>query len=353
METRNIKVHISTAGNAASAAGAASAGEDNRSAETDAAKAPKKATTPIDHSKDVLISNDTTFAELIRLLMKSPAASDSAKFEVREHEMQEKVRKIRESFDEELGKSSGEALEDDFSEESEEMSNDMHDDLDDLDDDPDCGYAQQPVRKAAHRPGAVQLRNSGTRIAMIDLGGGRIEAFTNGYSIYDDGNRKVVLWVPDCSTVTYHFTPLRENEKQYQSQTSRISEDEMGKLPWYFPIMIAGDNRITHSLDHPKSVGSTSDFDFDDDEPSCRWIGCSRFDGPEEAYFKKEAARERRKALTSKQQITYEKYFEEGYSKKEIGRELGIRESAVRSQITRIAKRMRKDPEKYFYVSEN
>lgn len=315
------------------------------------AKTASKDTAPIDHSKDVLVSNDATFAELLRRLMKSPAASASARFEAREHEMQEKVRKLRESLDEEFDKTSEESAGEDFCDEYEEMSKEASSSMPNVhEDDPE--YTRQSVKKAAHRPGAVQLRNNVPRIAMIDLGGGRIEVFANGYSIYDDGNRKVVLWVPDCGAVTYNFTPLRESEKEYQSQTSRISEDDMGKLPWYFAIMIAGENRITANLDYPKSVGSTSDFDFDDDKPSCRWIGCSHFDGPEEAYLKKEAARERRKALTESQQVIYEKYYEEGYSKSEVGKFLGIDESSARERIRRIQKRLRKDPENYFVYSE-
>ena len=80
--------------------------------------------------------------------------------------------------------------------------------------------------RAKRRPGAIQLRLSVPCIGRYELDGQiRCEVFANGYAIYDNGSRKTVLWVPNCGSVTYFFTKLRDNEKAYQCETDVVGED--------------------------------------------------------------------------------------------------------------------------------
>ena len=201
------------------------------------------------------------------------------------------------------------------------------------------------------RPGSRQLRQGYPRVAMIEIGkNARLEVFNNGYAVYDNGNRRVVLWVPDCGSATYYFTGLRDNEKEYLSQKEEIGMDVLGDLPWYHALMIAGENRIEYNMDHPKSKGNTSDFDVGDDDavPATHWAGACRFDTPEEAYLKKEAAEERKKALSEKQFEICELHFVDGVSMRNIAKRYRVDYSTIREQVSSIKNKLKKAPEKFF-----
>ena len=272
---------------------------------------------PIDHSKDVLLDNATTFKELLRVLARNPEVAITGQLEAEEQEREKREAKLREALGEDY----------------------------------DLVIEKKEERKMPkRRPGARQLRQGYPRVAMIEIGkNARLEVFNNGYAVYDNGNRRVVLWVPDCGSTTYYFSGLRDNEKEYLSQKEEIGMDVLGDLPWYHALMIAGENRIEYNMDHPKSKGNTSDFDLADDVvPATHWAGACRFDTPEEAYLKKEAAEERRKALTDKQREAYVMYYEEGMTVKEIGAKLGIHYSQAAKRISRAREVFKKDIEKFF-----
>lgn len=273
---------------------------------------------PIDHSKDVLLDNATTFKELLRVLARNPEVAITGQLEAEEQEREKREAKLREALGEDY----------DLVIEKKEERN-------------------MPKR----RPGARQLRQGYPRVAMIEIGKNvRVEVFNNGYAIYDNGNRRVVLWAPDCGSATYYFTGLRDNEKEYLSQKEEIGMDVLGDLPWYHALMIAGENRIEYNMDHPKSKGNTSEFDVGDDDavPEMHWVGASRFDTPEEAYLKKEAAEERKKALTDKQKMTYEMYFEWELTMEEIAKADNVSIGTVQDRLYYIKQKLGKDKEKFF-----
>lgn len=262
---------------------------------------------PIDHSKDVLLDNATTFKELLRVLARNPEVVTAAKLEAEEQEREEREAKLREALGEDY----------DLVIEKKEERN-------------------MPKR----RPGSRQLRQGYPRVAMIEIGkSARLEVFNNAYAIYDNGNRRVVLWVPECGSATYYFTGLRDNEKEYLSQKEEIGMDVLGDLPWYHALMIAGENRIEYNMEHPKSKGNTSEFDVGDDDtvPATHWAGASRFDTPEEAYLKKEAAEERwkgiRKSLSVKQYEVFWLYYEEDHTVEEIANRFGVSFQAVAERL--------------------
>ena len=206
------------------------------------------------------------------------------------------------------------------------------------------------IRK--RRPGAIRLRRTGSRIAKRDLGSeGMCEVFSNGYAIYDNGDRRTVLWVPDFTKRTYFFGKLNDNQKDYLRETDEIGEDVLGVCPWYMALILAGEHCIEANMAHPKSVGVASIFDQAecDVEKAYRWVGGTRFENPEEAYLRKEAAEERRKALTDKQWEVYVMRYEYEMSHREIGYELGINHRAVGSRLEKAAETLKENPEKYFY----
>lgn len=280
-------------------------------------------TQPIDRSNEVLIDPETSFDELLRILMSKPeiVAAENLEREVQKCEAEEARLRA------ELGKDYEAVVE--------------------------GAPKGQSLKKAKRRPGAIQLRAEVSQIAVKQIGNdGLCEVFVNGYAVYDNGDRKTVLWVPDCGSATYHFTKLRDNEKQYQVEKDTVGQDVFGPAPWYIAVTVAGENNIERNLDHPKSVGTMSDTGEEDYEvkPAYRWIGGSHFDNPEEAYIKKEAEEERRAVFTEKQMAAYECYFVNGYSEEKAAQMLGISRRALRDRIDCIQMKMKKNPQKFFSV---
>lgn len=207
------------------------------------------------------------------------------------------------------------------------------------------------IRK--RRPGAIRLRRTGSRIAKRDLGSeGMCEVFSNGYAIYDNGDRRTVLWVPDCTKRTYFFGKLNDNQKEYLRETNEIGEDVLGVCPWYMALILAGEHCIEANMAHAKSVGVASIFDQAecDVEKAYRWVGASHFDTPEVAYLKKEAAEARKKALTDKQLEIFDLHFAGGMSMRTIAKYYGVDHSTIREQITAIKNRLKMSPEKYVSI---
>lgn len=272
----------------------------------------------LDRADEQVISNSTTYNQLLRILASNPDVVANAEVEAEEKADEEKEAELHEKFG----------------------------------DDYDLVFDKKKVDQGRpRRPGARQLRTVIPHVAVIEIGENAIcEVFNNGYAIYDNGNRRVVLWAPDCGSAVYYFTGLRDNEKEYLPQKEEIGMNVLGELPWYHALMIAGENRIEYNMDHPKSKGNTSDFDLEEAEtiPASHWVGACHFDTPEEAYLKKEAAEERRKALTDKQREAYVMYYEEGMTVKEIGAKLGIHYSQAAKRISRAREVFKKDIEKFF-----
>lgn len=276
---------------------------------------------PIDHSKDVLLDNATTFKELLRVLARNPEVAIIGQLEAEEQEREKREAKLREALGEDY----------------------------------DLVIEKKEERKMPkRRPGARQLRQGYPRVAMIEIGkNARLEVFNNGYAVYDNGNRRVVLWAPDCGSATYYFTGLRDNEKEYLSQKEEIGMDVLGDLPWYHALMIAGENRIEYNMDHPKSKGNTSEFDVGDDDavPATHWAGACRFDTPEEAYLKKEAAEEVRKGvekLKPKQRDAIQLCYFDELTQKNAAQRLKITQSNVNKRVRKGEKDLSGILKKYF-----
>ena len=275
-------------------------------------------TQPIDRSNEALIDPETSFDELLRILMSKPEM-ESAKNLEREVQKREGVEaRLRAEF----GKDYGAVVE---------------------------GVPKgQSLKKAKRRPGAIQLRAEVSRIAVKQIGDdGLCEVFVNGYAVYDNGDRKTVLWVPDCGSATYHFTKLRDNEKQYQVEKDTVGQDVFGPAPWYIAVTVAGENNIERTLDHPKSAGTMSDTGVEEDyevKPAHRWIGGAHFDNPEEAYIKKEEHEERLNRFRGRVQEVCD-LLSQGYNQREIGEILGVDRRTVTTYVGRARRQMERENE--------
>ena len=137
---------------------------------------------PLDRTNEVLIDNTTSFFELIEILRRKPEAADAAKAEAAEKEREAKEARLRRIFGEDY--------------EAVVTATD---------------HSEGMPAKESRRPGAVQLRKYEPRIARIELSGdGVCEVFSNGYAIYDNGDRKTVLWVPDLHIISLRSVKMKK-----------------------------------------------------------------------------------------------------------------------------------------------
>ena len=276
---------------------------------------------PIDRSSEVLIPNETSFNGLIAILRGKPEAIEASLIEA-----EEKEREAKEAEEERKRKAYGEDYELIFGDKKTAKDN--------------------ALEKADRRPGPAYLRKYEPMVAKIEFSdGGFCEVFANAYAVYDNGNRKCVVWVADCGSAIYYFGPLKEKEKEYLDQKKELGEDELGPLPWYNALVIAGEDRIEYNMTHPKSKGSASDTENPEEwenKENYRWSCGAHIDGPEEAYLKKEAAEERRQALSEKQREAYVLYYEENYSQEEIAEKMGIAQQNVSKYLGNAIKKIKK-----------
>ena len=272
----------------------------------------------VNHDEDVLVDNKTTFRELLEVLRGCPEAIDAEKIEQECKEEDARLVRLKENLGEDY-EGDGEADTDIF-------------------------------KKEKRRPGAVQLWDNYHRVAAFTGGdSGKLEVYANGYAVYDNGDRRTVVWVPDCGSTTYYFGPLRDNEREYLKQKSDIGEDVLGPEPWYVALTIAGEDSIERNLIHPKTKASASALGTEDEDikPDYRWRCGGHIETPEEALIRKENERERREALTERQKEVYDMYMQ-GLNQYQIGEKLGIAQNAVHYHIEGIKKKLKKNPEIFF-----
>ncbi len=267
---------------------------------------------PVDCINEVLISNETSFSELIRILCRKPEAIEAANREAEEKLREKREAERRMLYGDDYGMVFGEDKEN--------------------------------MKKCDSRPRPFDLRKYESMVARMELpGGGYCEVFSNGYAVYDNGNRKCVIWVPDCGSTTYYFGLLKESEKEYLEQKKELSEDVLGPLPWYQALIIGGENRIEFNMAHPKSKGNSSDSDDPEEwenKGNHRWSCGTHFPNPEEAYLDKEEAEERRRRvreevnqLRKTQKEAIELCYFEGLTQEEAAKKLGKAQSSVNGRI--------------------
>lgn len=216
--------------------------------------------------------------------------------------------------------------------------------------------------RGRRRPGAEQLRSRNRIIARIPVGEGACEVFDCGYAVYDNGERKTVLWAPDAAREAEYAFPvfasdrarrkhrevngreLRPRRQAFWEGVDRADEERLRELPWYLAVVIAGENAIERNLLRSRSEGSMNLSDVRREENGgrayrVRWS--ARIPTPEEECLRKEAQAERRAALTDRQREVYMLYYEENLTQREIAERLGISQKAVALRLEAANGRLR------------
>ena len=232
---------------------------------------------------------------------------------------------------------------------------------------------QDVLVKAKRSPGSVQLRNSCAMVARIAVGEATCEVYENGYAIFDNGDRRTVVWVPDCTkAVRYYYPPTYvekcEEERRRRGEDEdfdpadakiiegtelkedRLTEEQLANMAWYFPVVIAGENRIEWNLEHPMSAGNRSDRYEDEIDSVGRynWSCGARFENPEDAVIRKEEQAERCADLTEKQREAYELYFMDGFTQAQIADMLGTSQRAICDRLEAARKKIAEYYERNF-----
>lgn len=223
------------------------------------------------------------------------------------------------------------------------------------------------MEKAKRRPGSEQLRQNHRMIAQIPVGEGSCEVYDCGYALFDNGDRKTVLWVPDATRAAQYYCPLTYDERYRQEHAAdydfeedldrwavaegtefeedRLDAAQLGEMPWYLAVVIAGENSIERNLAHPRTARTVSDAvkmeEYEGNKSYC-WCCGSHFPNPEDEYIRKETEAERRAAMTDKQREVYEMYYEDHMTQTEIAEQLGISQKAVDYRLEGIEKKMKK-----------
>lgn len=221
-----------------------------------------------------------------------------------------------------------------------------------------------PVTRAAKTPTSKALREeAGEPIASSPdpLGyGDGILVYSNGYAIYDNGSGRTVVWVPSCTSFTYHFDPMKESEKGGEiKQSIDLPEGFLESQPWVIALTLIGDHRVEQNSMNRRMGGrkGTKDYDAEDNgdkdgdaedvvEKSYRneynWREDRIGEDPLTIYIRKETRREMLESMTEKQREVFILYYQYGYNQREIAELIGIDRASVEDRLDSAVKKVKK-----------
>lgn len=213
------------------------------------------------------------------------------------------------------------------------------------------------VTKAEKTPTSKVLRETaGEPITKAE--DGSILVYANGYCMYDNGSGRTVMWLPSCTSFTYHFDPLGDKEKEYLRETAEIPEGMLETLPWIMAVTLIGEHRIeANSMNRTGSRTGTKDYDSDDNgdkdgdaeeaveksyEKAYVWREDRIGESPETVLIRKETRREMLESMTDKQREVFILYYHEGFNQRQISEMLGISRDSVNDRLEGALRRAKK-----------
>ena len=189
-----------------------------------------------------------------------------------------------------------------------------------------------------HVPGSIKVQANSNKVASVKAGNSVCEAYSNGYAVYDNGDRKTVVRISDCTKYTYKFNRLRKNEKAYENV-----ELDLKDSPWYLGVILACEERIQANMEH----SCCSSVVTDENVLSENFIDCarSRFGNPEAKFIRKEAINEARKCLRllpDSHAEVFKLYHEYDYKQNEIAKIVGVTPKTVRKRLNKATSEVRR-----------
>ena len=187
-------------------------------------------------------------------------------------------------------------------------------------------------------PTAKRLRESEEAVIETE----KCTVYSNGYAVYSNGTGRTVIFLGDCGSYTYYFTPLTDSERREQRQSETV--DSFGDMPWILAVTVRGEHQIElNSLnyagrhftpaDEDEEAAGTSDGIFH---------GAYHYPNPEEAYIRQEEQTERMNKLTRRQKQIYVLTELYGFSQRETAERLHINDACVSRQLRLVRKKISK-----------
>jgi RNA polymerase sigma factor (sigma-70 family) len=185
--------------------------------------------------------------------------------------------------------------------------------------------------------------------------------------VYDNGSGRTVVWLPSCTSFTYHFDALKESEKGGEvKETAEIPEGLLESLPWPVAVSLIGDHRVeANMMNRMGSRTGTKDYDSDDNgdkdgdkedamEKSLRseyfWREGHFGENPEDAYIRKETLQEMLDGMTDNQREVFVLYYKCGYTQPEIAAQLCITKQSVNERLRSALERAKRKRD--FFLEE-
>ena len=195
----------------------------------------------------------------------------------------------------------------------------------------------------------------------------RCMLYANGYAVYDNGSGRTVVWLPSCTSFTYHFDALKDSEKGGEmKETSELPEGLLESLPWTVAVSLIGDHRVeANMMNRMGSRTGTKDYDSDDNgdkdgdkedamEKSLRseyfWREGHFGENPEDAYIRKETLQEMLDGMTDNQREVFVLYYKCGYTQPEIAAQLCITKQSVNERLRSALERAKRKRD--FFLEE-
>jgi len=212
-----------------------------------------------------------------------------------------------------------------------------------------------PVKKADKTPTSRKLREeAGDPIITTDT----ILIYACGYAVYENESGRTVMWVPGCTSFTYHFNKLKEPETQYMNETEALPDGMLEAMPWELVLTMIGDHRIeanrmnsygsrrgTQTLDEVLYGDKSDDAEEAIEESyhkEYQWREDKMGESPESIYIRKETREEVLAAMTDKQRGVFVLYYDRGYRQREIAEMMGISQQGVGKLLDKALRCVRK-----------
>lgn len=180
-------------------------------------------------------------------------------------------------------------------------------------------------------PTAKHLKENGTAVISKNLGSdAQIDAYSNGYALYQAGGHSTVFPVHVCGDYLY----------MSGNHAVHIAEEFFNKEPWYVRLILEGEDRLSRNQDE-KEQGRSVSYSIVSDE----WNIMADLKEPTlEILIRQETIQEMMRLLTRKQCKVLQMFFIHEKTQKQISEELHISKSSVYAIISQSLRRIR---EKY------
>ena len=178
------------------------------------------------------------------------------------------------------------------------------------------------------------------------------KVYANGFAVYDNGDGRTVIWLPDCISFTYFFIQPKDTETGICPAKTPLPKGMLESEPWAIPVTLIGEHRIENLVHHRKSDrkesktlirGDNEEGDameeMDQREDSLRneftWREGRYGEDPLDYLLREERQREMLESMTDKQREVFVMYFQEGYTQQEIADIIGATQQAVMDRLNR------------------